>query len=304
MSWGFVAVGVGTAITAYSNDQAGKAAGSAARAQMNAADRMRYDAMQQAGQAGDRIRSLADATPEELAMQSQGLGAVQAQLRSQQAMLAAIDPSIMEASQQALKLLRGGQAESMNPAMQQRQQQRESFLASLRAQLGPGAETTGFGQKQLQAFDQQTTLMMNQMQQGQLGNLTNIMGGMNSMRPDIAGTAQAGQSLASIFQNRKLNGEMNASGLMNSAMTGTSASVIENAGAPFVQRQLEARNMAQIGQTVSNFGGMFAGMNSGKATKKNGPNDNMSAMFDGSNSNYLSGNDRGPRQQLNVQDIA
>jgi hypothetical protein len=236
-------------------------------------ERMYERATGVANASAERIRALAEATPQELAQQQQGLTALNAQLESQQRMLAAIDPAIMESSQQILRLLKGESASSLGPLQQQRQQQRQQLLNMLRAQLGPGAETSSAGAKQLQAFDMQTDQMMNSAQQGQLGNLTNVLTGVNSNRPDLAGTAGAGMNLASVFQQRKLAAEQNASGMQLSAITGSAPSLIDTAGAQYVGQQMQGRTIAQLGNSLADFGfEQYGNRNPGNAEKKVDPN--------------------------------
>lgn len=109
----------------------------------------------------------------------------QKNLSRQEQLISQIDPTILEASQQALKLLRGEASSTLAPIQNQRQMQRQKLLASLREQLGPGAETSTAGMQALTRFDSQTNDLLAGQQQSALQGLGGIAGQFNAIRPDM-----------------------------------------------------------------------------------------------------------------------
>lgn len=126
-------------------------------------------------------------------------------LARQEQMIANLDPAIIEAAQQALKLMRGETSSTLAPLQRQRQQQREKLLNSLREQLGPGAETSTAGMQALNRFDSETDNLFASGQQQALGNLGNISAQFTSQRPDmlreIGGLSQFGQQKYGLGMN-------------------------------------------------------------------------------------------------------
>lgn len=235
-----------------------RAAENAANAQAAAAGAQAQLVRQEGLNYQNRAMDLAKATPEELMNQERALQAGQKQLASQERLLAAIDPALMEASQQALNLLRGDRAASLGPQETARAQQRQSLLSSLRAQYGPGAESSAIGQKALRDFDMQSTLMTGQIQQQQLGNLTNVFGSFNSQRPDLMQTGAGLMDMGSVFRNRELNTYKQAGQTYLGALSGTSQQIIDNAGAPFVGDAMRARNQQGLFNMAANAGLVYA----------------------------------------------
>lgn len=298
MSWGAVAVGVGTAVYgAVQGSEASRAAGGAARAQSAEAEAQQRRALAEANGSAERLRNLAAATPQELAAQQKGLEATGAHLEQQKRMLSAIDPAIMESSQQILKLLRGEQASSLGPLQQQRSQQRQQLLNTLRSQLGPGAETSAAGMKALRNFDMESNGMFQQAQSGQLNSLTGVLGSLNANTQGVSGAANANMSLASVFKDRQLQAESTAAGYTGNALARTSGAVIDNAGADFVGPMLQARNNQQLANSLGNLGmTAFGSMNKSGSGPGNGdsgdPGSFAGAFSDAGNAGAGGGNYR------------
>lgn len=106
-------------------------------------------------------------------------------LSRQEQLISQIDPTIVEASQQALKLLRGEQSSTLAPINEQRNMQRQKLLNTLREQLGPGAETSTAGIQALTRFDSETNQLLAGQQQNALQMLGGVAGQFNSTRPDM-----------------------------------------------------------------------------------------------------------------------
>jgi hypothetical protein len=184
--------------------------------------------------------NLAAQSPQQLAALEKSLAAAQTQVDTDLRQLAAIDPAIMEASKQVMTLLQGGKAAVNDPMMQQRNQQRQQLVDSLRAQYGPGAESSSIGQRALQQFDMQSNTAFQQNQQNTLGNLF----GMATTRVQGQGFGQmmnVGQGFGD-YQNRILGAEtMGSQGILN-AMNGQA----QSAGAPFVGDSIRAGGQRQL----------------------------------------------------------
>lgn len=106
-------------------------------------------------------------------------------LSRQEQLISQLDPTIIEASQQALRLLRGESSSTLAPIQQQRDMQRQKLLNSLRQQLGPGAETSTAGIQALTRFDAETNQLMSAQQQNALGQLGQLSAQFTSQRPDM-----------------------------------------------------------------------------------------------------------------------
>src|SRR5690606_34986027 len=120
--------------------------------------------------------NLAQATPQELQAFNRQLAAAEKNLERQERMIAAIDPAIMEASEQVLALLRGEESGMTKVANEQRARQRQELVNSLRARYGPGAEESSLGRRILDQFDAETNMITQQQQQGALAQVFGIAG--------------------------------------------------------------------------------------------------------------------------------
>lgn len=264
MSWvaagvtgGAVAVG---GITSYLGaSKAADAAQQAAQAQAEQAAANRAAIMGIAGKTADAATKLANSTPQELNILGQSYEAASTNLSQQQKLMASIDPALMEASKQALDIMRGGNAAANGPMMQMRQQQRAQLVNSLRAQFGPGAENTSIGQKQLQQFDMESQSSFQQNQQNSLGQLMGIAtsgGNGANVNNAIGGLETVGQGYSAL-QNRQLSTAMNLGEMQISGIAGTNVGMLQTAGAGSVAAGLQGQGMASIGNSIANTGGML-----------------------------------------------
>ncbi len=242
--------------------------------QMAMAEQAKREAMTvEARAAHDRL-NLAAQSPQQLAALDRGYSAAQTQVDTDLRQLAAIDPAIMEASHQVLKLLQGGQAEVNGPAMQQRQSQRQQLVDSLRSQYGPGAESSSIGQRALQQFDMQSNTMFQQNQMNTMGNLfdmakTRVNGpGFGQMMNVAGGYGDVASRMANAEQ-------VGSAGILNAM-----GNEVQGAGAPFVQDMMKAgfrrqkyeqvsSDMRQMGRT---WGTMGAGSKGGSGGNARPPN--------------------------------
>ncbi len=119
-----------------------------------------------------------------------------------EALLNTIDPAKMEASKQALQLMRGQAAASLKPYQDQRTTAREQLVGQLRNQMGPGAESSSAGLNALNQFDQATASQTASLQQSSMNNL---MGIANATGPsEFAGADELQKNLIQLQSQQKL----------------------------------------------------------------------------------------------------
>lgn len=248
-------------------DGGADSAGKAAVAQQNEA-RRQYN----------EISGIAErATVSSLANYDKDIARQEKNLSRQEQLIAQIDPTIIEASQQALKLLRGEQSSTLAPLQSQRAAQRQKLLNSLREQLGPGAETSTAGIAALSKFDTETSNIMAGAQQQALGQLGQTAGQFNATRPDLFREIMG----LSSFGQGKSNTLFNQANVLGQA----GRPLIDTAGANFTADTLRGQRQSAInsqlfGAAVSGATAYATGGASAAAPKSGGG---------GSNINYSSG---------------
>lgn len=182
--------GVFGALGAYEADKGNRQAAAAAQNAALAQQRM-------AGKAYKEVAGIVNpATVQGLLTMDKSIASQEKNLARQEELISQIDPTIIEASQQALKLLRGEKSSTLAPAEQQRQQQRQTLLNTLREQLGPGAEMSTAGMQALTRFDSETNQLLASQQQQALSGLGSIAGQFNTTRPDMLRQISGLSSLA------------------------------------------------------------------------------------------------------------
>ena len=251
---------------------AGKAAGNAAQQKAAAVERsaknqrtaFKQNKNAMTGQFNNMSQdamALAEADPKELADLENAYANTEKQLAREERFVNAIDPALMEASQQALKLLRGEEADINKPMQTLRNKQREGLVASLRSQYGNGAELSSVGRQALQDFDMQTSTLAAQNQQSALGQAfgiatSDVMGGLRQTGGALTGIAGSLSQGRMGQRNRMLETRL---GLGNTGL---------NMGQNFMNQQLQME--AGIGKARSGVAGadqvgksMFGNMISG-----------------------------------------
>ncbi|HUR99048.1 MAG TPA: hypothetical protein VMZ26_13360 [Pyrinomonadaceae bacterium] len=196
-------------------------------------------------QAQDRAaREAAEVSPEEIALLNRTINQENSALARQEKLISAIDPAIIEASQQALKLLRGEEAGALSPIRRERERQRSQLESRLRDQLGSGYETSSSGIEALNRFDEQTASSLQGAQQSTLGGLLGFSGQQRAAAESAAYNYSAlGQRTVSDIKNRQLR----AAGF---------------AGSQFANEAAAGQSLASVGGGISSlgFGGLsFAG---------------------------------------------
>lgn len=242
------------------------ASGRAANAAQNAANataaetRNQRNAIVGQGQANQTAAmQLAQATPQELMALERSMGSSMAALERQEKLINSIDPAIMEASSQALKLLRGESAGITDATNQMRKMQRDKLVGQLREQYGPGAELSSLGQKALQSFDMQTQQLTAQNNQQALSQVFGIATSdfQAPLRASQNAVQQVGQGFGAL-QERKLNTQVNTGNSILAALSGTAPGMIQSAGAPYVGEAVRAQGQQSMFNTLGNIGALYA----------------------------------------------
>lgn len=239
------------------SNRAADAAQAAAMAQMQMARQTRQQVLDYSSGLEQDAMKLAEASPEELAALDRSFASAQQGLAREERLLNAIDPALMEASQQALNLLRGESAAINKPMMDLRNAQRQQLLNSLRSQYGPGAESSSIGQRALRQFDLESNAQFAQNQ----GNALNQAFGIASqdfgsrLQRGISGLQQVGQGYGAL-QERKLNTRLNVGAQTLGALSGTSQQMIQSAGAPYVGEALRGQAQSALFNQGAKLGTM------------------------------------------------
>jgi len=186
-----------------------------------------------------------------MASMDKAIGQQEKNLARQEQMISQIDPTIIEASQQALKLLRGETSSTLAPLQRQRDMQRQKLMNSLREQLGPGAETSTAGIQAMNRFDAESSNLFAGAQQQALGNLGNISSQFSSQRPDIG--REIG-NMANFGMNKAGYGFQLAEGL-RLAGAGKQAT----AGAQYTGQMMQGQYQQAQANQLMQTGGMLAG---------------------------------------------
>lgn len=257
-----IGAGVMAASTAYGSYQSGQAAnamGNAAGASADMAKWIYGQAKQFGGELEGRVGEAAKMSPMEMMAYGSSLDAAQRSVDSDKALLAAIDPALLEASTQALKLLRGEDAQSIGPLKEQRNYQRGQLVRTLREQLGPGAETSSAGIQALNQFDMETSSLLSGTQQSTLGTLLGVtQQSRQNIGADINTLQNVGIGIGNAT-NRYANAISNVGTATLGAMTQTSQNMVSTAGSPFVSQLASAQGGMAMANQFGQIGGTLLG---------------------------------------------
>lgn len=225
---------------------------------------------------------------QELNALDSALAQQQTYVQKQQQLLDAVDPTLMEASKQALSLLGGQKAASLGPLENQRAQQRQALQNSLRSQgLGDGSSAA---LNALGKFDSETANILGSAQQSSLNTL---LGTTVASNPNINASTS---NLAAIGQGYGALGARNAQTITNAgaarlgALSGAGTQVINNAGAQYVgdnlKQQAAAAQYGANAQMFGNVAGQAAGYSLGNYFGNNTTNPNTNPNQQNMFSNY------------------
>lgn len=248
-----MASAIGSTWGAFGQEEQGRisadAQGSAAMAQRAEAQKM-----------NSQLQAQAAPTAMELATMNTQLQAANTQLQRQQKIYDAMDPALLESGKQALALMQGQNAATIQPMLAQREVQRQQLMQQLQTQLGPGFAASSAGQQALANFDMQTNTMQAQLQQQAIQTLGTY--GTQVAQSEQTGY-MSGQQAAGLFgnvmgqQNTLQQRQLGATQVGEMAMMGT-------AGAPYVGTIANAKNKAgfygQMGGIANQWEGIFGKM--------------------------------------------
>lgn len=236
---------VGGAVDAVFGDGGAGAAQDAAMAQQEQARRNYAE-----------IKGITDrATTQGLLSFEKDLANQEKELGRQEQLISQIDPTILEASQQALKLLRGESSSSLKPLNDQRAMQRQKLVNQLREQLGPGAETSTAGMQALSRFDSETNQLTAGQQQGALQLLGNTASQFSGLRPNMNQTI----GLRSAYGQGGTNLQFQQAGLLSGAMQ----PLTQTAGAEFTGEALRGQRNMGLMQMAIGGAAQYAGAGGG-----------------------------------------
>lgn len=240
----------------------------------------------------EAMRLAAPSSPAEILAAEKALKIQTQNLDRQSALYDALDPAILEASTQALKLLRGEDSSALDPVRKNRAQQRQKLLNSLREQLGPGAETSTAGIQALTQFDLETDNLISGTQQSTLNNLFGMGSAGAAGRGNLGNSAQTLQSIFGDNANRRVNAFTGMSG----GVAASGQGLVNTAGSQFTGEMLGRQATSQFNGGLLNTA-IMAGTSYALGGKK-GLTDNLvkdtasstmsNAMYSRGGSNLLS----------------
>lgn len=199
----------------------------------------------------DLALRLAEASPQEIRAYESNLTANEKRLANAERMFASIDPAILEASDQILKILKGEQTSAGGLYEGERNRMRENLIDQLRTQYGPGAEFTALGRKALQDFDAQTNMGSIGVQQNALGTLGNVFGMGSAANQEIGSSATGVAGAGGLF------GSLNERKLR--AASGTSQNIINTAGGEFIGDMMRGQSQGQFANLLIKGGAAYLG---------------------------------------------
>ena len=180
----------------------------------------------------------AEFSPEEIANLQRAVEVNEQDIARKTELLASVDPALIEAGNQALQLLQGEEARTLDPIRRQRQDERTRLEDQLRSQLGAGFETSTAGIQALNDFDAETGSLLAVEQDRSLGRLLGVS-------QNVAGLSSLGQNIAAAGSLANLFGEQSRRQV--AAITGAP---ITQAGAQFtgdvLGGQIEQRLIGDI----------------------------------------------------------
>jgi len=215
--------------------------------------------VQEMAQLNDRIQ-----------MQTRYHALQESQLAQDQKALAAIDPNLIEAGQQANALLKGKEAAILAPMKQQQQMQRRQLEQQLAA--GPGLGSA-MAMDQLAKFDMQSNMQTQQAQSHALSQVQSMMGFGVEARERIQASERAGFHTASSMSM----GTMSAMDNLQNRQVHAQEGMMKTAGSEHVGRAANANMMSGLGGSLMQIGGSIMGQ--GMAPPKPQKTD-MSGDFD------------------------
>lgn len=236
------AAAIGTIGSAIAGGKAAEAQGAISMAQMQEAQRTRALAQQAAEPSAAELF--------ELQRQSDVSGRA---IARQEELLKAVDPALIEAGQQALGLLRGEDAKSLEPVKRQRTRQRQLLENQLREQLGSGFSTSSAGFEALNRFDEQSADVLAGAQERTLNQLLGTARAVRPSQSELVGLAGAPLAAQQNIAQRRVG-----------AILGTPT--VGTAGGEHVGAFAGAQNTQNIFSGIAGLAGNVIGAGIGKGS--------------------------------------
>lgn len=172
----------------------------------SAQSRMARDQFNQAQADRRAAQAAAEPSPEELANLRRMTEQTDKEITRVDKLLASADPAIIEAGKQALLLLEGQDAKTLDPLRRQRGKDRELLEDKLRDQMGPGFESSTAGAQILAEFDAETSSVLAEEQDRSLGRLLGVAEGVSARgRADVLNAGATMATALGNIQGRRVN---------------------------------------------------------------------------------------------------
>jgi len=273
-----IAAGVGAAASVAGSVIGANAKQGIANSQQAQAAQDRASAMQYAAPTAQEIQQIGDRIN-----QQQRYQAVQeAGIQRDTQILGSLDPGLVQAGQQAQKLMSGQQASILAPMKQQQDFERNQMKQKLAAQLGPGFETSSAGQQALQSFDMQANLQTQQAQMSAFNNVSQFLNYGIQSHNAIQNNERMGFETGSQMSAQTLGAMGSIQHRQVGAVLGTSQASIGAAGAQFAGGAAMGAGLAGIGSSISQIGGTMAGQAMGAASASGPTSNSFGGMNDAS----------------------
>lgn len=202
-------------------------------------------------------QELAAPTAAELGQIDKTIATSDKAIARQEQLISALDPTIVAASKNALDLLNGKEAPTLNPLRQERERQRSLLESNLREQLGSGYATSSSGSEALNRFDMQTGQLTSQAQQSYLGSVSNTLGTVSGARSSAEG-ALAQQESFGLRAGEDL-------GRISERQAGAAMGGIPTAGSQYYGALATGQTIGEIGSGITQLAGAAASFGGGGA---------------------------------------
>lgn len=235
-----------------------------------------------------------------LQLQNQDMSQQMQALQRDQSILDAVDPAVKEAGNQALQLLQGKTAQSVQPALDQRNRQRTQLEQTLADRLGPDYASSSAGAAALRNFDNDTSTQMNGIQQQTLSQLLGVASGASNALNPVNQVANAYSSLGSLNSYGTQAAQNEVAQQVN-AFTGNPVTqqlsytpanynpLIQAAGNSTIGAQMQGQNIGNLFNGLSSLGGQGIGYGLQSMNNQNLTNSLSSIFGNGSTAQPTSG---------------
>lgn len=250
-----IAAGVGAAANIVGGAIGANAKQGIANAQQAQAAQDRAAAMSYAAPTAQEIQQIGDRINQQQRYQAVQEASVQRDTQ----ILGSLDPALVQAGQQAQKLMSGQNAAILAPMKQQQQFERNQMQQKLAAQLGPGWQTSSAGQAALQQFDMQSNLQTQQAQMSAFNQVSQFLNYGIQSNNALNDSMRLGFKTGSDMSAQTLSAMGSIQKRQTEAVTGTSKAMQESAGGQFAGQAATGAMVSGLGNSVAQLGSMAGG---------------------------------------------